>query len=394
MLQIEEASFHDGIGLWRLGFRPFFLGAGVFAALLMAVWMGIYQFGWSLAPAGYAPPVWHAHEMIYGYGMAVIAGFLLTAVKNWTGVQTLHGYPLMGLFGLWLAARLSPFAVSAAVVFLLDMLFMLAFFAAVLYPVIKSRSWSQMGIVAIVFLLAVGNLLFYLGLTGVVGDGVRQGLHAGVYLVVALILVVGRRVIPFFIERGCGFPLQLINRPWLDNSIMVLFGLFAVVDVFAGTASGTALLAAALLFLNGIRLRDWYTPAIWKKPLLWVLYVAYVGIIAGFLFKAVALAGVSVPLAVHAFTVGGIGMMTLGMMARVALGHTGRNVFEPPSSVWWMFLLLAGAAVVRVLFPLLFEGQYRLWVSASQLLWIAAFALFVFVYTPILVKPRVDGRYG
>ena len=394
MLQIEESSFHGGIGLWRLGFRPFFLGAGVFAVLLMAMWMEIYLFGWNMVPAGYAAPIWHAHEMIYGYGVAVIAGFLLTAVRNWTNVQTLHGPGLMALFVLWVAARVAPFSGSPAVAFLFDTLFMLAFTAAVLHPVIKARSWNQLVVVGIVFLLACSNILFYLGLTGLFPDGTRIGLYGGLYLVVAMILLVGRRVIPFFIERGCDSPVQLTERPWLDIAIVACYALFVIVDLFTPLATLAALLAAVLLILNILRLADWYSPGIWKKPLLWVLYVAYLWITGGFLLKAAGLFGLSPTLAVHAFTVGGIGMMTLGMMARVALGHTGRNVFDPPASVWWMFLLLVAGALVRVLFPLIFGEHYQLWIAVSQLLWMAAFALFLFVYAPILIKPRVDGRYG
>ena len=394
MLQIEEASFHHGIGLWRLGFRPFFLGAGIFAVLMMAAWMGAYLFGWNIVPAGYAAPLWHAHEMIYGYAVAVIAGFLLTAVRNWTNVQTLHGNSLMALFALWAAARLSPFLGSPVLVLLIDTAFMFGLTAALLHPIVKARSWNQLVIVAIVLLLSCGNLLFYLGLIQVVPGGAYLGLYAGLYLIVGLILLVGRRVIPFFIERGCDTPVQLTDRPWLDIAIVAVYVLFIIVDLFTALPMVAALLAAILLLLNSVRLRDWHTPGLWKKPLLWVLYVAYIWITLGFLLKAVALFGVSVPLAVHAFTVGGIGMMTLGMMARVALGHTGRNVFDPPSSVRWMFLLLGAGAVIRVLFPLLFGDQYRLWVGASQLLWITAFALFFVVYAPILIKPRIDGLYG
>ena len=394
MLQIEERSFHHGVGLWRLGFRPFFLGAGILAALLMAGWMGLYLLGWNFAPAGYPAPVWHAHEMIFGYAVAVIAGFLLTAVKNWTNVQTLHGSGLMALFALWVLARMGPFVAPVGVVFLLDILFMLCFSAALLHPIIKARSWNQLVIAVLVLLLAGANILFYLGLTGMVPGGTRVGLYAGLYLVVAMILLVGRRVIPFFIERGCDRPVQLTYRPWLDISIVVSYGLFVVTEL-SGATRMAALLASLLVILNAIRLVDWHARGIWKKPLLWVLYIAYIWITAGFLLKAVAaLWGISPTLSAHAFTVGGIGMMTLGMMARVALGHTGRNVFDPPASVWWMFLLLLGGAICRVLFPLLSMEHYMLWIAVSQLLWIAAFALFVFVYAPILIKPRVDGRYG
>ncbi len=395
LLQIEERNFSQGLGLWRLGFRPFFLGAGALAVLVMALWMAIFPLGWNIAPTGYIAPVWHAHEMIFGYGVAVIAGFLLTAVKNWTNVQTVHGPALMGLFLLWVVARLAPFTGLPEIAFLFDTLFMLFLSAAVLHPVVKARSWNQLGIVAIVLLLACSNILFYLGLLQVIPGGGRHGLYAGLYLVIALILVVGRRVIPFFIERGCDTPVQLVYREWLDVAIVVSFVLFALFDLFTPFATYSALLAGVLAILNLIRLRDWHTPGLWRKPLLWVLYVAYLWITFGFLLKAIGtLLGLSAALGLHAFTVGGIGMMTLGMMARVALGHTGRNVFEPPRIVGWMFLLLGAAAVTRVLMPLFHFGHYTSWVILSQLLWITAFGLFLFVYAPILVKPRIDGRYG
>ncbi len=395
LLQIEERNFSQGLGLWRLGFRPFFLGAGLLAVLVMALWMAIFLLGWNIVPEGYAAPVWHAHEMIFGYAVAVIAGFLLTAVKNWTNVQTAHGSALMGLFLLWVAARVAPFTGLPEVAFLFDVLFLFALSAAVLHPVVKARSWNQLGIVAVVLLLACSNVLFYLGLLELVPGGIRQGLYAGLYLVIALILVVGRRVIPFFIERGCDHPVQLTYRNWLDVAIVLFYLLFALTEVFAPFELLSSLLAAALVILNLIRLRDWHTPGLWRKPLLWVLYVAYLWIVIGFLFKSVGpWLGLSPALGLHALTVGGIGMMTLGMMARVALGHTGRNVFSPPKIVGWMFLLLGVAGVTRVLLPLISFQYYASWIMLSQLLWIAAFALFVFVYTPILVKPRIDGRYG
>jgi len=153
LLQIEEGKHHQGLGLWRLGFRPFFLGAGVLAVLFMALWMVIFPLGGDVTPTGYAAPIWHAHEMIFGYA---------TAVKNWTNVQTVHGPALMGVFLLWVAARLAPFTGLPEVAFLFDMLFLLSLSAGVLHPVIKARSWNQLGIVAIVLALgAAGDPLFH-----------------------------------------------------------------------------------------------------------------------------------------------------------------------------------------------------------------------------------------
>ena len=154
--------------------------------------------------------------------------------------------------------------------------------------------------------------------------------------------------------------------------------------------------ALHLLFaLHLVRLLGWYTPGIWKKPLLWILYLAYAALVAGFALKAgVYLFGISPYLALHAFAVGGIGMMTLGMMARVALGHSGRNVFDPPPVLKLVFALVLVALLARVLLPLLAQGYYLVWIGLSQWLWIAAFAVFFRVYFPILTRPRIDGQDG
>jgi uncharacterized protein involved in response to NO len=397
MLTIEDPKKTIRFPVLNLGFRPFFLAAGGFAVLSMLIWVGLYQFGWTLRLNGLPATTWHAHEMLYGYAMAVAAGFLLTAVKNWTGVQTLHGAPLLVLFLLWLAARVVPFLTPLPIesMALLDLGFMAFLLVAVALPVVKVRQWKQVGILSLLLLMLVANALFYLGVVGVLSDGVGWGLYSGLYLIVALVFAMGRRVIPFFIEKGVGYPVQLKNRLWLDWAVLVLFLLFAVVDVFTPYAGLAALLAAVQIPLHGLRMVDWHTPGIWRKPLLWVLYLASGSMLLGFVLK---LAGyqfaISPFLAVHAFAVGGIGMVTIGMMARVTLGHTGRNVFAPPTVDSWIFAVLFLGAVVRVIVPLLDTVHYGFWVGLSQLLWIAAFSLFFIVHFPMLYGPRVDGRFG
>jgi uncharacterized protein involved in response to NO len=158
---------------------------------------------------------------------------------------------------------------------------------------------------------------------------------------------------------------------------------------------GVAVCAAGLFFLHLWRLLGWYTAGIWKKPLLWVLYLAYAAIIAGFALKAAAyFTGISPSLGLHAFAVGGVGLMTLGMMARVALGHTGRNVFEPPPLLFWVFIILFAALITRVALPMLFQQHYGVWVALSQWLWLSAFLIYFIRYFPILTRPRVDGQDG
>jgi len=398
MLGIEESPPTGRIALFNLGFRPFFLGAALFSVTAMSWWMAVYIFGWQSRPLDIPPVTWHAHEMIFGYSIAVIAGFLLTAVKNWTGIQTPHRGSLALLFLLWLAGRILPYfsqTVPIEFIAVIDNSFLGILFLAVALPVFRAKQWKQVGILSKILLMLASNVVFYLGVTGVVEKGIHWGLYSGLYLILSLIFVMGRRVIPFFIERGVDEPVQLTNRRWLDISSLVLFIGFWVADVFVADPDLTAVLAGILFLLHSLRLAGWYTPAMWRKPLLWVLYLAYGFLVLGFLLKAAQpLLGLSPHLATHAFTVGGIGTMTLGMMSRVALGHTGRNINEPPVTLSWIFYFVLAGAVVRVLFPLLDSNQYTLWVGCSQVLWILAFVLFLFVYSPVLFQPRIDGRYG
>lgn len=383
--------------LWQLGFRPFFLGAGLFSILAMMVWMGIYQFEWSLALLQIDPTLWHAHEMLFGYALAVIAGFLLAAVKNWTGQQTITGYKLMLLFLLWTSARLLPILniSSIEIVALLDCAFLLFTTLAITVPIIKVKQWSQMGIISKLILMLIANIVFYAGLLGFIEDGERIGIYSCFYLILALIFVMGRRVIPFFIEKGVNQVINLTNRKWLDISSLILFVGLWVFDVLYIHSEIAGILAALLFILHSIRLYDWHITALWRSPMLWILYLAYSFLVLGFALKAAAVwLEVSPFLSVHAFAVGGIGTMTLGMMSRVALGHTGRNVQQPPKGLAVAFLLLLCGAFSRVILPLLLPSQYVLWIGISQVLWISGFVIFVVLFAPILVKSRIDGQAG
>lgn len=398
MIGIGNNNVATGPALLNLGFRPFFSGAAIYSLVAMLIWMALTAFEWQWPYTGPSPVVWHAHEMIYGYGMAVVAGFLLTAVKNWTGVQTLHRTPLLLLFLLWLAGRILVLlgeTVPLAVTGFVDCLFTALLTIAISLPIVKVKQWKQFGILSKLVLLFASNLLFYAGAMNLVDGGVRAGLYSGLYLLIALIFVMGRRVMPFFIEKGVGYEVQLQNRKWLDVSSLLVFLVFWLADILKPDSLPVALAAIALLVLHGIRLAGWHTAGIWRKPLLWVLFVGYGSIVIGFALKAaVYLFGVSPYLALHAFAVGGVGMITLGMMSRVTLGHTGRDVFTPPAIFNWIFATFCGAVLFRVLAPLAGPGHYVLWIGISQVFWIGAFCLFLAVCLPMLVQPRVDGRYG
>jgi uncharacterized protein involved in response to NO len=400
MLTIEK-PYTGKYALSHLGFRPFFLAAGLFAVIGMLLWVGIYSFSLPLLPSDYPPTLWHGHEMIFGYGAAVAAGFLLTAAKNWTGIQTIHQRPLLILALVWLVARALAFIGFLPLAALVDIAFLLWLTVELARPIIRAKQWNHMALVGKVALLIPANIIFYLGLLGYWPAGTQIGLYTGFYTILALIFTMGRRVIPFFIERGVGCPFEAKNDIWVDRFSLILFLLFAIADVLTmatGNAQArflTAIFALALVPLHGFRMMGWYHPNIWEKLLLWALYLAYGWLVVGFLLKFLATAiSISPWIGLHAFAYGGIGMMTIGMMARVALGHTGRNVSEPSSILIVVFMLLFSGAFIRVLNVWLVPEFYAVWILSAQLLWITAFALFMWQYTPMLVRPRADQRYG
>lgn len=384
--------------LFSLGFRPFFLGAPILAIVAMALWVGLWRFGIPLEFSVLPSALWHAHELIYGYAMAVIAGFLLTAVRNWTGIQTLAGSKLCALFACWAAARVALFFGDAylLVAACFDTAFTIGLVVGVGRPIVNARQWRQTAILSKLVLLGAANLLFYVGALAHPQEAARWGVYAGLYLVIGLILTVGRRVIPGFIERGAGYPVELVNRRWLDLSSMVLFVPFFILDTFTQHRRAAGWLACALFVLHCIRAAGWHTPGIWRKPLLWSLYCAYLFIISGFgLYALSELSDFSTHLlAVHAFTVGGIGLITVSMMGRVSLGHTGRDVHAPPRLLGWALALIALAFVVRVIFPMADAQHYLLWLLLSALAWVLGFAVFLVIFMPVLFAPRIDGRPG
>ncbi|MFB3090124.1 MAG: NnrS family protein [Gammaproteobacteria bacterium] len=383
--------------LFNLGFRPFFLGASVFSLFSVLLWMGVFVFQLPLQFKEINMYQWHAHEMVYGYSVAVISGFLLTAVKNWTGEQTLYGPKLCGLFLLWVVARIL-FLFGTSFIFIaafFDMLFMLCLISAIAFPIVKTRQWRQIGILAKLVLLTIGNGLFYLGAAGLIDQGVFWGIYGGLLLIIALILTLGRRVIPFFIEGGVGYPVQLVNYKWIDRLSLVLLLAFFIFFVFIGNRQVSATISLALFFITTIRLFGWYTPGIWKKPLLWSLFISFIFIDIGFLLFAVSdLLNQPIMLAFHAFSYGGIGIVTLAMMSRVSLGHTGRNIQSPPAVLTLSFVLLVLGGLFRVFLPIIDMNHYVTWILLSQILWSVAYLIFVIAYARILIKPRIDGQFG
>lgn len=381
--------------LWQIGFRPFFLLASAFSIMSILIWMFIYVFSWQIQSQQLPPMTWHAHEMIYGYSLAVISGFLLTAVRNWTKRDTLRGLPLLCLSLLWIFGRTLFFFGSTPIwiVALVDCLFSLCLFISICIPIVASKNWRNIGVLAKILFFFLFNVVFYLGMMGVLKNGQYVGVYGGLYLIVALIITIGHRVIPFFTEKGISQTIVLRNRRWIDIISLCLFIVFYISILTNSNSPFIGYLCLLLAVLYGIRLYDWYTPLIWKAPLLWSLHIAYGLIVLGFIFKAAALiVGISSLPAVHAFAYGGIGLSTISMMARVSLGHTGRSIHNPPKHLPLCFVSLIAGTLIRTLFPLFLPTHYILWILSSQLLWVAAFIVFFIIYIPIWLSLRVDGK--
>ena len=381
--------------LFGLGFRVFFALAGLSALILIVLWNAVFK-GTLTAANYFSPGNWHAHEMLLGYSVAVIAGFLLTAVKNWTGKPTLTGDKWAGLALLWLYGRILPFYAGLlpdGLIAAVDFAFLplLAYYISL--PIMQARQFKNLSFIGLLLLLTLGNGLIHAESLGLCQHSAWVGIQLVVATIIVLILILAGRVFPFFTERGLSGTL-IIRNPLLDA-----LAIGSAIAVFASqlwAVSGTLLALAAVLAViaNSARLMGWYVQRIWYVPLLWILYVGYGWIILGFVLTALsAYAWVLPSLALHAFTLGGIGVLTLGMMARVSLGHTGRAL-RASNAMAIAFVLINLAALLRVLVPIALPNWYNLLIYGSTLSWLAAFALFMFVYGPILTTVRIDGETG
>jgi uncharacterized protein involved in response to NO len=377
--------------LWRLGFRPFFVAGALFALLAVALWVAaLYGLTNPAVPGGLL--AWHRHEMPFGFGLAIIAGFLLTAVQTWTGSPGLSGRPLIALFGLWLVARLVWFVPAPlTVLIVLQLSFIGLFIAQMARQLIAARQRNNYPILLVLSLLALCQALNLAGLV-LADDGLqRRGSLAALWLIAVMLSLIGGRVIPFFTQRGLGRVEAFAAHPWQDRLLLVLGVLVAALFASGHNLQARAWLAIpfiVLSVLHGLRLWRWHLLGIWRVPLLWSLHLAYAWLLLATLgMVAWHLGWLAQPsLASHALAVGAMGGLILAMMARVSLGHTGRAL-QPPRAMAWAFGLLNLGALIRVS-----AGSDWLWLAA--LCWSLAFALFAWYYAPMLCQARVDGHPG
>ncbi len=362
--------------LFALGFRPFYLLAGLYAALSVPLWAAQYA-GW--LPG--ANPLWHAHEMLFGYAFAVIAGFLFTAVRNWTARPTPAGAALAAIAGLWIAARALAFFWPAAASWA-DAAFAVAVAWGIGWPILSSgnRNWY---FIPLVLALGAASIAFQVW--------PRIALSAGLDVVLFIIALMGGRVIPAFTNAavpGAGArSLRALEIAALGSVLLLL-----ALDLAEAPAAAPVALAAAVF--HGMRLALWSPLRTRDRPILWILHLSYAWVVAHLALRGIAGWGlVPAVLATHALTIGGIGGLTLGMMTRTARGHTGRPLQAGRAEVW-AYVLVQAAALARVLVPIALPQAYAASVAVSAALWSAAFILFCAAFMPILSSPRIDGRPG
>lgn len=396
MLKIEDSqspakSASTGFALWYLGFRPFYLLASSFAALSIVLWVCQYT---GHLPASYVRnPAWHGHEMLYGYTLAVVAGFLLTAVRTWTGKPTPTGVPLIALAALWLAGRvlvLTPFATAAAVV---NAAFPVAVAIGIGIPIVQSRNQRNYFFIALLLLLGFAVLAFHLASLGMLPWPERASLQVGLDVILFVMAVLGGRVIPMFTNNGVP-GVKATRHPVVEKIALsgVLFLLAA--DLLQAPAGVIAVVAVIAALAHAARLYLWQPWRTFGAPIVWVLHVAYGWIVIHLVLRGLAALGfVGELFAVHALTVGAIGGMTIGMMTRTARGHTGRPLAADHFEVA-CYILVVVAAVIRVFGGMWLPGAYLATVVASGACWSAAFALYAVRYWPVLSRPRLDGKPG
>ncbi|VVE29621.1 NnrS family protein [Pandoraea terrigena] len=384
----------SGLPLLRLGFRPFYLGGAGFSALAIALWLAALH-GYPIAgrTAAMNGVIWHVHEMIFGAFAAIVVGFLLTAVRAWTSLDTPRGASLMGLWALWATGRLlvywGPEWLAAGV----DSLFLPVVAIVLLRVLIQANNRRNIFLTVALGLFGALNVLFHWWAWHGRPDLALQAGYAAIGLVVMFVTVIAGRVVPMFTANAVpGY--APMRWKWIERlaAPSVVITLFA--DAFLALPALTIACAGFTALIHGIRLAGWRSWRVGTRPILAILHVAYAWIPVGFALLALAAAGaIAHSLAIHALTVGAIGCAILGMITRTALGHTGRALIAGQFEVASYALIIA-AALLRVFGPWLASRATSIWIDAAAACWLAAFTVYLIRYVPYLVSARIDGKAG
>jgi uncharacterized protein involved in response to NO len=395
---IDGRASASWTALFSYGFRPFFLGAGIYAVVAMSTWVGwlLTQHPAWLASQG-SPAAWHAHEMVFGFAMAAVAGFLLTAVPNWTGALPLSGRPLQTLFTVWVAGRVAMFGAGAlpdVFVAAVDLAFvpLLAMLAA--RQLLVKPAPRNFVFLVLLAGMTIANALYHAAASGLISIDAVRPVRAGLLIIVLMVVIVGGRIVPAFTHNWLHLNAPQASLPrryaFLDLAAAVSVALFAVCEIGAAPAAYVGSTAVAAALINATRLMLWRGWATWRAPIVWVLHVGYAWIVVGLVMAgaSVFVPGVPGSLAMHAFGTGAAGTMVMAVMTRASLGHTGRPLIASPQVVL-AYVLVILAALTRTFGILLGPDFYMPLLVAAAVSWIMAYVLFVIAYAPMLTRPRI-----
>ena len=378
--------------LFALGFRPFYLLAAVFAALSVPLWIAQY-FGWITAAGQFPAMTWHAHEMTFGFAVAVITGFLFTAVPNWTQARTPVGSALAALAALWIAGRVLMLTGPHLAAAIVDVAFLVLVAWSIWRPLHQARNRNQF-FVAILLAFAAANGAFHLAQAGWVAIAPLRAVEAALGLVTLIVAIMAGRVIPAFTRNA--IPHARVRQIRGLDTVAIGALALALIGWIAALPEVVVIpLCIAAALAHAARMWQWDPLATRARPMLWILHVSYAWIPAGMLLLAFALAGIAATpaTALHALGIGAIGGMIIGMMTRTARGHTGRPLIASKTEVL-AYLLVHLAAVFRVVLPLAVPRAQAWALIAAMMLFSGAFALYAVQYWSILTRPRIDGKAG
>jgi uncharacterized protein involved in response to NO len=381
-----------GLAFLRLGFRPFYLGAAVLAALAVPVWMVVFLGQWAWTPV-LAPLLWHAHEMLLGFASAVIIGFLMTAVKAWTGLATPRGWRLAALALLWLSARIAALTAPYPVFAVLDTLLLPIVALVLISLLLRAGNTRNLPLAGLLLLLSAVNATFHLSVLGLLELAPTSALHAALAVIVMVECVMAGRVIPGFSMSAIP-GLRITALLWLERSALALTGLGLLLWVVAAPVAVTSLALGLAAAAHVWRQWRWKPQLTRQRPILWILHLSYAWIPVGLGLLALAQINLLAPSAgLHALAVGTTGGLIIGMITRTARGHTGRTLQATNAEVL-AYVLVSVAAALRVLLPLLWPDLLLVWLTGAAAAWSVAFAIYVFIYTPWLTRTRLDGKDG
>ena len=377
--------------LWALGFRPFYILAALIAALFIPLWLAHYL-GW-LGASSHITLGWHMHEMVFGFAVAVVVGFLFTAGRAWTGLWTPRGAHLAALVLVWVAGRVAMLSAPAWLAAALDMAF-LPLAAWSMYRVLHlAGNKRNMFLVLVLALLAVANGAFHGAVLGLLPIGQLAPIHAAILLIVLIESVIGGRVIPMFTDNAAPGPKSLVV-PRNDKIAIAVLVAAGAGWVFGVPGPLMAALGFAACCATALRLAGWKPARARRVPLVWILHLSYAWIAIGFLLLGLAALGIGAPsTAFHAMAVGSMAGLIIGMMTRTTLGHTGRKLVAGKAETV-MFCLIQAGALARVAAGILPPAWRNGALVVSGACWSIAFALFLLVYTPYLWRARLDGKEG